>query len=121
MANAVAVEVTIAHQVEACHYTGDDGYPAARVFSPVGIRLADGREFFLPMGKKVQDEDGFTGYVARYEVDGMIARIEAGGNVVDLDHWVELDTRPLEVRFAEEAEREAMERYEMTGSVSMWR
>lgn len=111
MDRAVAVEVTVARQVEVYHYTGDDGYPAAAVFSPVGITLADGRMFILPQGVKRYDhEEGMSWWGARYETDAMIARIEAAGRQVDLAHWVEMEPFDLEAELEAEWEREQFER-----------
>lgn len=96
---------------EVHHYTGDDGYPAAAVFDVVYVTLYDGREFYLPRGRQVRDDDGFVGWVASYDPGRMIDRIEAARKMIDLDRWVEVLPQPsLEERFAEYAYEEAMER-----------
>ena len=120
MNRAIAKDISIARDFEPCHYTGCDGYPTARVFSPVGITLTDGRMFFMPMGKRVQDEDGLTGYIPRYDAEQLIKRIEANNNVVDLDHWIEVPPFNFEEEMAIAAELEARDRYEHTGSYFGW-
>jgi len=114
MARAVASAVSVARYFEVRHYTGCDGYPAADVFDVVYIDLADGRSFYLPCAvRSVADEDGFGGYGyrARYEAAVMAARVEAAGNVVDLDHWVEVEAFDLEAELADAAYEEAEDRF----------
>ncbi|HZI74300.1 MAG TPA: hypothetical protein VFD73_09810, partial [Gemmatimonadales bacterium] len=52
----------IADQFEVRHYTGEDGWPAADVFSPVCVKAADGNEYWLPMAQPCEDfQDTETG------------------------------------------------------------
>lgn len=117
MNRAVAKEITVARDYEVHTFMADDGYPSSRVFSPLAITLEDGRQFFLPMGKRVQDDDGFVGYIPRYSAGKVWAQIEHACNVIDLDHWIEVHPFNLEEELEYEAEREAQERYEQTGSI----
>lgn len=116
---AIASAVSVARYFEVHHYTGEDGYPAADVFDVAYIDLADGRSFYLPCGvRRVADDEGFGGYGyrARYEAAVMAARVEAAGNVVDLDHWVEVEDFDLEAELEAEFYREAEDRFDHTGS-----
>lgn len=92
----------LASQFEVYYYTGDDGYPAVSVFSPVYVETEDGRTFILPQGKKVTDEDGFHGYGYRYENLKQLAAVQAAGDF-DPAQWVEVkseDFESFEERFA---------------------
>lgn len=93
--------VFIADQFEVHHYTNEDGYPAASVFSPVAVETLDGREFFLPMGTACPDwydpetgdgEPGY-GYMARYDANEMMKKVERR-RTIDPDHWVEVEPQP---------------------------
>jgi hypothetical protein len=103
MARLAIASVEIAHQFEAYVFTGDDGYPTSKVFSPVGVTLEDGRQFILPQGRFVRDDEGFVGYVARYQVTGaLLDRIRAAGTI-DPDLWIEVQPIDLEEEFGFEA------------------
>lgn len=112
MARVMVKEVLESHQFEAYVYTGDDGYPASQVFSPLYVTLYDGREFYLPQGMHRQDEDGFTFYAYRYNDDDkerLMRKIRQHG--VDLDKWVYVPPRPsLEESLQEAWEIEEQER-----------
>lgn len=93
--------VSIARQFEARHFTNEDGYPVAAVFSPVAVEAMDGREFFLPMGQRCPDwfdpetgdgEPGY-GYFARYDADEMMEKVARRGSI-DPAEWVEIEPRP---------------------------
>jgi hypothetical protein len=93
--------VSIANQFEVHHYTNEDGYPAASVFSPVMVETVDGREFYLPMGEACPDwfdpetgegEPGY-GYQARYDAGEMFDRIEHS-YTIDPEFWIEIQPRP---------------------------
>lgn len=105
----------LASQFEVYYYTGDDGYPTSKVFSPVYVETEDGRSFILPQGKKVTDEDGFQGYGYRYENQAQLAAVQAAGDF-DPAQWVEVkeeDFESYEERFApggSEWQREQEER-----------
>lgn len=118
MARVAIAAVSVARRFEDRHYTGCDGYPAASLFDVVYVEARDGREFYLPNAeKRYDDEEGESWFAARYEAAAMEAKVRARGSI-DPDHWVELEPQPsLEERFADEAYREAVERYEMTGSI----
>lgn len=78
-------------QFECYHFTGDDGHPAIAVFSPIYVDLADGRSLFLPQGKRVVDEeDGYVGYIERYNAEEKLAEVLAAGQI-DLDEWLEIE------------------------------
>jgi hypothetical protein len=95
-------EAVIANQIEAHHYKGDDGYPTASVFSPVGVTTEDGRDFFFPMGKKVVDEEGYVFYAPRYDAVTFRAKVEAEGSI-DPDLWIEVLPIDLEAEFGWQA------------------
>jgi hypothetical protein len=95
---------------EAFNYLGCDGHPAQKCFDVVYVTVEDGREFFLPRGERVQDEDGLVGYRARYDLARMEARVVERGTI-DPAYWVELEPQPsLRERLADAWEEEQRER-----------
>lgn len=103
MADRVRVtEVVLTSQVEAYTYRGDDGFPVAQVYSPVGVTTEDGREFFLPMGARRVDEEGYVFYRARYVAADMFAKVEKAGTI-DPDYWVEIEPFDREAEYGFEA------------------
>lgn len=101
MARIAIKSAFIADQFEVRHYTGDDGYPTAQVFSPVCVQAADGNEYWLPIGERCEDycdeETGewfdAYGYRERYDANEMVEKVERRG-FIDPDHWVKLEERP---------------------------
>lgn len=107
--------VSIASQFGAYRYTGDDGWPAALVVDEVYVECADGRSFVFPNVRHVRDEDG-TFPRRLYDPLVAVERIRAAGTI-DPELWVEVEPYPgLEAVFADEAYREAGERFAYTGS-----
>jgi hypothetical protein len=104
MTARIAVKtVGIARQFEAYTYTGDDGYPTAAVFSPVCVTTVDGRDFVLPQGKWMVDQEegiGWYGY-AYHDADKVAERVRVRGSI-DPACWVEVEPyRSLEEEAAE--------------------
>jgi hypothetical protein len=117
MARVVISEVSVARDFEVHHYTGCDGYPAAKVIPVVFVVAEDGREFYLPAGERRYDaEEGVTWVAARYDAAELEGKVRARGSI-DAALWVELEApASLEDRWADEAYREAEDRYAATGS-----
>lgn len=90
-------------------YRGCDGYPAARAFPSLGVVTEDGREWVMPNGRRVVDEDGFEGALPTYDADLVQDRIERVGSI-DPQYWVHVEPIDLEAEWAAEWEREQMER-----------
>jgi hypothetical protein len=72
------VEAFIAHQFQAIHYTGCDGYPAALVADVVIVKDNQGREWALPNVRYVDTEEGRFP-VELYNAQEMLAKVEAKG------------------------------------------
>lgn len=91
MARIAIKEADIARQFEVHSYRGTDGYPAADAFDAVVVTAQDGRQFALPCGQSVHDdEEGFVGYVARYDAAEMLTKVENRMSI-DPSYWVELE------------------------------
>lgn len=104
--------IEVLRRFEAVHYTGDDGYPAAKLMDVVAIKLYDAesrqdRQFFIPNSKMVEHpEDGFRFPVQRYRPGVLIQKILDAG-VVDTDNWIEVEEKTSE-ELAEEAWQEEL-------------
>lgn len=117
-------EVIVDQQGSVYRYTGDDGYPAAAVRDGIIAVVEDGRHFYLSpwramtaeeKAREAEDDWYCPGPPPSrwhaYQQDDFIAAIRERGTL-DPTIWVEFepDTRSLEERWADDAEREATDR-----------
>lgn len=84
--------VAIAYDFEAWNFMGNDGWPTSAVFSPLHVETEDGRNFILRMGERVQDGEGFTCYIPRYDAEKMKIKVEATGSI-NINLWQEVFER----------------------------
>jgi len=98
---------------ESGEYIGDDGWPTGYIVPRVGVELADGRRFFHAGQKAtVRRHEDVVWVDFTYDMRGaekLAQRVRDRG-VVDLNHWIEEDTRTLEERWDDEAMWERKER-----------
>jgi hypothetical protein len=78
-----------------------EGCETVRHFDCVYATTADGREWYLPCGKRVaNEEEGIIGYVSKYDPPTMLTKVLARG-VIDTQYWVEIEKgETFEERFA---------------------